>query len=83
MIDTRSRLLSLFTRFGTDPSKLTDATTFTADLQYDSLDVVEVVMAAESEFGIEIEDGMAERLKTVGDVVALVEHKLAEKAKAA
>lgn len=81
MTDVRSRTVELFRRFGMDPARLMDATTLTEDLQFDSLDVVELVMDAEREFGVEIEDGAWEKLKSIGDVTALVERKLAEKAK--
>ena len=43
-------------------------TTF-GDLEADSLDVVEVIMALEDEFGIEIPDEVAEKFKNIGDVV--------------
>lgn len=46
---------------------------FQEDLGADSLDVVELVMALEEEFGGEIPDEEAEKLKTVGDVVAFIE----------
>ena len=43
--------------------------TFVDDLAADSLDIVELVMAIEEEFGIEISDSDAEKIVTVGDVV--------------
>lgn len=43
-------------------------TTF-GDLDADSLDVVEVIMALEDEFGVEIPDEVAEKFKNIGDVV--------------
>ncbi len=46
---------------------------FTNDLNADSLDVVELVMAIEEKFGIEIPDSEAEKIKTVGDVVRYIE----------
>ncbi|MEN9782623.1 MAG: acyl carrier protein [Pseudomonadota bacterium] len=45
------------------------------DLGADSLDVVELIMALEEEFGIEIPDNEAEKLKTVGDVVSYIKLK--------
>lgn len=42
----------------------------------DSLDIVELVMAAEEEFGIEIEDDDAQKAKTLGDLVSLIESKM-------
>ncbi|MDE6978687.1 MAG: acyl carrier protein [Helicobacter sp.] len=46
---------------------------FTEDLNADSLDVVELVMAIEEKFGVEIPDNEAEKIKTVGDVVSYIE----------
>lgn len=45
------------------------------DLKADSLDTVELVMAAEEEFGIEIEEDVVLTFKTVGDVVKYIESK--------
>lgn len=52
------------------------------DLLADSLDQIELVMALEDEFGIEVPDDDMEAIKTVGDIVAYVEKKLSEKAAA-
>ena len=49
---------------------------FVEDLGADSLDTVELVMAIEEEYGIEISDEDAEKAKTVGDVVAYIDKKL-------
>lgn len=49
--------------------EVTEAASFTEDLGADSLDVVELVMAFEEEFGIEIPDSDSNSLKTVGDAV--------------
>lgn len=46
---------------------------FTEDLNADSLDVVELVMAIEEKFGVEIPDNEAEKIKTVDDVVKYIE----------
>jgi acyl carrier protein len=46
---------------------------FIEDLGADSLDIVEMVMALEEEFGIEISDEDAEKIRTVKDVVAFIE----------
>ena len=48
---------------------------FVEDLGADSLDTVELVMALEEEFGIEIPDEEAEKLQTVGDVIKYIEDK--------
>lgn len=51
---------------------------FVEDLGADSLDTVELVMALEDEFGIEIPDDDAEKAKTVGDVINYLDEKLRE-----
>lgn len=57
-----------------DETTLTDATTLRVDLGADSLDLVEITMALEDEFHIDmIPDDEAERVVTVADAVALVE----------
>ena len=53
---------------------------FQEDLNADSLDVVELVMAFEEEFGIEIPDEDAEKIQNVGQAVDYLNKKLAEKA---
>lgn len=55
-----------------DGEKVTMTTTF-EDIDADSLDVVELVMALEEEFGIEIADEEVEKIKTVGDIVKYIE----------
>ncbi|EMD42237.1 hypothetical protein CERSUDRAFT_110769 [Gelatoporia subvermispora B] len=52
-----------------DPTKLTPAATFTEDLGLDSLDAVEVVMAVEEEFSVEIPDAEADEIKTVQQAI--------------
>jgi acyl carrier protein len=61
---------------GVEAEKVTEDASFVEDLGADSLDTVELVMAFEEEFGIEIPDEDAEKLQTVGDAVRyLQEHK--------
>lgn len=55
--------------FEIKPDQITDKLNFTQDLDADSIDFVEFVLDLESEFGAEISDADAEKLKTVGDVV--------------
>ena len=56
--------------------KLTDAASFMEDLGADSLDTVELVMAFEKEFDIDIPDEEAEKLRTVGDALKYLHDKL-------
>ena len=58
-----------------EPDRVTDAANFIDDFAATSLDVVETIMSLEDEFGIEISDRDAEKLQTVGDVVALIRAK--------
>jgi acyl carrier protein len=61
------------------PEKVTEKASFIDDLGADSLDNVELVMAFEEKFGIEIPDDAAEHIQTVGDAVRFITEKLAEK----
>jgi len=54
---------------GVEEDKLTEAASFIDDLGADSLDTVELVMAFEEEFGVEIPDDAAEKIVTVKDAV--------------
>ncbi len=56
-------------RLGVDPEEVTPEASFIEDLGADSLDTVELVMALEEEFGIEIPDEDAEKIQTVGDAI--------------
>jgi acyl carrier protein len=56
-------------------SKVTEEATFDGDLSADSLDVVELVMALEDEFDVEIPEDDAEKIRTVGDAVRYLEAK--------
>ncbi len=58
---------------GVDAEKVVDAANFIDDLGADSLDTVELVMAFEEEFGVEIPDDAAETIVTVGDAVRFLE----------
>jgi acyl carrier protein len=58
---------------GVDADKVTDEASFIDDLGADSLDTVELVMAFEEEFGVEIPDDAAETILTVGDAVRFLE----------
>ena len=58
---------------GVEPDKVVDNASFIDDLGADSLDTVELVMAFEEEFAIEIPDDAAETIQTVGDAVKFIE----------
>jgi acyl carrier protein len=58
---------------GVEAEKVTSDASFVEDLGADSLDTVELVMAFEEEFGMEIPDEDAEQLQTVGDAIKYIE----------
>jgi len=60
-------------QLGVKPEQVTPAAKFIEDLGADSLDTVELVMALEEEFGIEVPDEQAEKLQSVGDVIKYIE----------
>ncbi|RKX93111.1 MAG: acyl carrier protein [Spirochaetes bacterium] len=60
-------------RLSVDEKDVTEDASFIDDLGADSLDTVELVMALEEEFGIEIPDEDAEKIVTVGDAVKYIE----------
>ncbi len=57
---------------GVDEGKVTENASFIDDLGADSLDTVELVMAFEEEFGVEIPDEAAEKINTVGDAISFI-----------
>jgi acyl carrier protein len=58
-----------------EPEKVIHTASFIDDLGADSLDIVELVMTMEEEFDLDIPDGDAEKMKTVGDVVKYITSK--------
>ena len=60
----------IINELGVEPEKVTDDASFVEDLGADSLDTVELVMAFEEEFGVDIPDEDAEKMRTVGDAIA-------------
>ena len=70
-IATRLRKI-VFEHLGVYPDKIQEHSSFIDDLGADSLDTVELVMAFEEEFGIEIPDDAAETIQTFGDAVGFI-----------
>ena len=62
-------------QLGVKAEEVTAEASFVDDLGADSLDTVELVMALEEEFGIEIPDEDAEKIQTVGDAIKYIEEK--------
>lgn len=60
-------------QLGVSPDQVTPEASFIEDLGADSLDIVELVMALEEEYGMEISDEDAEKIRTVKDVVSYIE----------
>ena len=74
MSDTAERVKKIVVEhLGVEPEKVVDGANFIDDLGADSLDTVELVMAFEEEFSVEIPDDAAETIQTVGDAVKFLE----------
>jgi acyl carrier protein len=76
MADTDAKVKEIIiNELGVEAEKVTPEASFVEDLGADSLDTVELVMAFEEEFGIEIPDEDAEGLQTVGDAIKYLKEK--------
>jgi acyl carrier protein len=74
MSDTESRVKKIVVdHLGVEESEVKLEASFIDDLGADSLDIVELVMAFEEEFGVEIPDDAAEKITTVGDAVTYID----------
>lgn len=72
--DTFARVKKIIVeQLGVEENEVTMEASITEDLGADSLDQVELVMAFETEFGIDIPDEEAEKIKSVGDAVAKID----------
>ena len=73
MSETSDRVKKIVVEhLGVEADKVTEEASFIDDLGADSLDTVELVMAFEEEFGIEIPDDAAEKIQTVGDAIGFI-----------
>jgi len=71
--DVTERVLSVVKNFDkADPAKVTPSSHFQKDLGMDSLDTVEVVMAFEEEFGVEIPDAEADKILSTSDAITYI-----------
>ena len=74
MSDTAARVMKIVVEhLGVDAAKVNESASFIDDLGADSLDTVELVMAFEEEFSVEIPDDAAETILTVGDAVKFID----------
>ncbi len=79
MADIEQRVREIIAdQLGEPVENVTPEKDFVHDLGADSLDVVELVMALEEEFGIEIPEEDAEKIKTVGDAINYIKQKLGQ-----
>jgi acyl carrier protein len=78
MSDTADRVKKIVVEhLGVEDEKVTPDASFIDDLGADSLDIVELVMAFEEEFGVEIPDDAAEKINTVGDAIKYIDENAA------
>ena len=79
-MDTFEKIRALLAeQLDLDPAKITMDSDIMSDFEADSLDIVDMVMTLEDEFGIEVPDDAIENLRTVGDVVNFVDSHQAER----
>ena len=76
-IEARIREI-IINELGVESELVTDDASFVEDLGADSLDTVELVMAFEEEFSVEIPDDAAEKIQTVGDAVSFIKENATE-----
>jgi len=77
MADTFERVKKIIVDLlGVEPDKVTREARFREDLEADSLDLVELIMAFEEEFGGAISDEEAQQIRTVGEAVDYIEQRL-------
>ena len=75
MSETADRVKKIVVEhLGAEADKVTEDASFIDDLGADSLDIVELVMAFEEEFGVEIPDDAAEKITTVKDAISYIDN---------
>ncbi len=80
MEDIEAKVKSIIAEtLGVDMQEITPQASFVNDLGADSLDTVELVMAFEEQFGIEIPDEDTEKIQTVGQAIEYIKNKVAQK----
>lgn len=74
MSDVKEKVVSIIVdKLGVNPEDVVETASFTNDLGADSLDTVELIMAFEDKFNVEIPDEEAEKISTVGDALKYIE----------
>ena len=80
MSDVREKVKQVIVdQLSVNPEELADDASFIEDLGADSLDIVELVMEFEEQFGVDIPDEEAEKISTVGEAIKYIEEKMGEK----
>lgn len=74
MSDVKQKVIDIvIEHLGVEADKVTENATFVDDLGADSLDTVELVMAFEEAFGVDIPDDAAEKIQSVNDAITYIE----------
>lgn len=77
MSDTQERVVGIIVELlGVEESKIVPSASFRDDLEADSLDLVELIMRFEEEFGGEISDEEAQKITTVGEAIEFIDTKM-------
>jgi acyl carrier protein len=77
MSDTQERVVNIIAELlGVEKERITPEASFRDDLEADSLDLVELIMAFEEEFGGEISDEEAQKITTVGEAITYIDTKM-------
>ncbi len=80
MPSTEERVIEIVCEhLGVNKEQVKRSTSFQEDMGADSLDIVELVMELEEEFGINIPDDQAEKIKTIGEAVDYIDREIAKK----